>query len=90
MKCVPGTRKERKHSEISKVIYKGDKYSCVLENVKYAVSIYSYAVSISYYLSFIVGPVVQFLCIIYLKNTFQIYVFCIFYFLGFILHLIIL
>lgn len=49
-----------------------------------------YAVSISYNPSFIVHLIVQFLCIIYLKNTFWMYTFYIFYFLGFILQLIIL
>lgn len=41
MKCVPRIRKEREHNEVNKVIYKGDKYSSVLENVL------SYTVSIS-------------------------------------------
>lgn len=82
MKHVSG--KEIKHSEVNKVIYKDDKDGSVLENVLL------YGVSISYYPSFIVGLMVQFLCIIYLKTTFWMYAFCIFYFLGFTLQLIIL
>lgn len=77
--------KEIKHSEVNKIVYKTDNYASVLENVKYRHMLSIRRISIV----FIVGPILH-LYSIYLKNTFWMHAFCIFYSLIFILQIIIL
>lgn len=75
----------KKYSEVTKIIYKTDKYTSVLENVKYCRMLSDY---IRYVYKFTVGPMLHLLYSIHFKNTFWMCAFYIFY-LIFILQIII-